>query len=672
MNRYLILLACCLLCCGLRIVGQIVAPSEDGGQAFVRQLTAADAEVRVTAINSLATLSNRDYCPRLLRLLNDDAAEVRAAAINALGDLYYPPAWPNFVKLSRDGDPLVRVAATQALGQTSFTSAGRPIMKCLLDDDVRVQVAAIGALAAFHDTTAVNQLLNSLRNPHYEVRKAVVLALQQYLEEQHLNTFRAIALQPPTDVPAIMTQQAMRISTIRGALISAIDDPDLHVQHAAAVALYWMHHPQATTTRLLDAGNDDDPTINIPASWMAKLPWQSLAYTEQLIALFQAEKDSTIRKSLLCAVAQLPDERAVDILLAALQNTDKQVQQLAIGYLGERGETRAVTPLLSTLAQAPWQLRCQIVRTLGQINNPQTLDALLTALKDRELPVRITALRGLHTLHDQRIVDVCVPLLNDRDVTIREQAVFLLAEYGQKSVLPYLKDYLLNPDPDIQLQTVNALANYKDPEALDLLLTVSNIKSPAMANAYYTSLIKFSDLRVTNQFIEVFRGDNPMLQLAAMNALGSQGHTMKDWIVAMTLKPDVRVRRNAVQVFSTLVDDTDIPVLNVLLKDTDVQVRRLVLLQCVTRLQPTESSAILRQELQHDPDMTLRAAAARTLGNLHDQLAIEPLLSALESPNTALSQTAQQALTSITGQRFGRNIAQWRQWWDMTKQKEIQ
>lgn len=66
--------------------------------------------------------------------------------------------------------------------------------------------------------------------------------------------------------------------------------------------------------------------------------------------------------------------------------------------------------------------------------------------------------------------------------------------------------------------------------------------------------------------------------------------------------------------------------------------------------------------LTDDHPYTRRRAAA-SLGNMQDLRAVEPLMKALRDEDTFVQKYAVEALTKITGQRFGNDIKQWQEWW---------
>jgi hypothetical protein len=68
-------------------------------------------------------------------------------------------------------------------------------------------------------------------------------------------------------------------------------------------------------------------------------------------------------------------------------------------------------------------------------------------------------------------------------------------------------------------------------------------------------------------------------------------------------------------------------------------------------------------------DVLLRDRSVTALANLGDRRAIEPLIAVLKDKDEKVRKSAVGALEKITGQKFGDNSTQWKEWWDNNKAK---
>jgi HEAT repeat protein len=73
--------------------------------------------------------------------------------------------------------------------------------------------------------------------------------------------------------------------------------------------------------------------------------------------------------------------------------------------------------------------------------------------------------------------------------------------------------------------------------------------------------------------------------------------------------------------------------------------------------------------LLKDEEEDVRDTAAYALGLLGDERGIEPLIGCLQDPHEAVRREAAGALKTITGQDFGQDYDRWKQWWEGQKER---
>ena len=84
---------------------------------------------------------------------------------------------------------------------------------------------------------------------------------------------------------------------------------------------------------------------------------------------------------------------------------------------------------------------------------------------------------------------------------------------------------------------------------------------------------------------------------------------------------------------------------------------------------PKEDIAFdVRKQIErlYSDDPAERRCAALALGKI-GKPAVEPLIAALKDKDSGVRKDAAEALTKITGKDFGRDQAQWRDWWERNK-----
>jgi HEAT repeat protein len=119
-----------------------------------------DANIRVAALTSLASLQDERGRKRLSEALGDDSPEARKTAVIALGNLN--AGVDELSKALGDKDMWVRLYAVKALGESQDARASSFVIPLLSDAEVPVILSAIDALLQLggSDTAAISALRN--------------------------------------------------------------------------------------------------------------------------------------------------------------------------------------------------------------------------------------------------------------------------------------------------------------------------------------------------------------------------------------------------------------------------------------------------------------------------------------------------------------------------------
>jgi HEAT repeat protein len=135
-----------------------------------------------------------------------------------------------------------------------------------------------------------------------------------------------------------------------------------------------------------------------------------------LLRLLQ-DPDRKVRWGVPWILASLRDRRAVEPLIAALDDTDTFVAGSAALTLSEFSDPRVLPALLDVLRspRRPADLRKDAATGLGHTGDPRAIDAILAIVKGRDAPpdVRCGALRGLGTSGERRVVKAVTDALAD-------------------------------------------------------------------------------------------------------------------------------------------------------------------------------------------------------------------------------------------------------------------
>jgi len=120
-----------------------------------------------------------------------------------------------------------------------------------------------------------------------------------------------------------------------------------------------------------------------------------------------------------CALARLPDPRAVSALLAASADPDPNVRAAVLQGLGEQRAPQAITPLLFALGDPSPYLARLAADALIHIGQP-AVPALIRALEnDAESRVRLSAARALALIGDTAAIPALFRALEDESAMVQ-------------------------------------------------------------------------------------------------------------------------------------------------------------------------------------------------------------------------------------------------------------
>jgi len=141
------------------------------------------------------------------------------------------------------------------------------------------------------------------------------------------------------------------------------------------------------------------------------------------------------------ALGQLRNKGALNALLIAFEDSNKDVRWEAGKAIAYIGNNKALRPLIDALRRGRTDQRAAAAYALGALRNKGALKQLISTLEDKfEHPrVRAFAAEALANLADRRAVDALVVALSNRSPQVRFWSAFALGELGDRRAIPHLK-----------------------------------------------------------------------------------------------------------------------------------------------------------------------------------------------------------------------------------------
>lgn len=430
--------------------------------------------MRLAVHPDIDDLKNQKNVRRLRKATHDRRDwEVREAACDALGQVGDARALGSLVDALGDEYWPVRKAAASALSRIGGTRAVEPLIAALraevthqagaavpvrsgytdfpgLHDSWTVRREIVIALGMLGDARAVEPLVAALRDEHTWVRAYAAESLGRLGDTRAVDPLRVVL----TDEDGF----------VRATAAAALDRLGWRPDDAAAGAAYWVATKQwsrcvetraiAPLIRVLD---DEDQTIRDGVAG-ALADIGGPAVHPLVDALENPRLTLRGRSTAAGALGRIGDARAVDALLALLDDRETGVRRAAAQALGRLGDTRAVEPLVRALTDHDGEVRAAAAEALQQLDwRPEetaaggaywaathqwdeavrvaAVEPLVMALQDHAATVRERAADALGTIGDARAIVPLAAALDDHDIGVaRAAARGLVAMYSSGSL----------------------------------------------------------------------------------------------------------------------------------------------------------------------------------------------------------------------------------------------
>jgi HEAT repeat protein len=184
-------------------------------------------------------------------------------------------------------------------------------------------------------------------------------------------------------------------------------------------------------------------------------PTERRRAVEALIAALEDERPE-VRAEAAGSLGGLKESSAVPHLVKRLADGAPPVRQNAAIALGSIGGNEAFEPLVEALQEGAADLRFQAATSLAEIDPVRAYEPITAALADSDPQVVAAAALSLGAIGDKRAVPLLVPKLDHADAATRFDVAYALAELGDASGKALLVAALV--DVDRAWDAVTALA----------------------------------------------------------------------------------------------------------------------------------------------------------------------------------------------------------------------
>lgn len=200
--------------------------------------------------------------------------------------------------------------------------------------------------------------------------------------------------------------------------------------------------------------------------------------------IFKRGEIGGIKLTLIGALGQIADTRAVEPLVKLLESNDRWIRRSAASALSGINDPAIIQPLLGHLLEANEpdpEVRRSAAEALAKMQPVEAIESLALALRDSSLGVRLLAGYALGKIGSPS-TDVLVSASQDADGKVRDIAVATLGTIGGKIAKDELKKVLgnENEEPTVKLTAIQALYKIGDADSIAELRKVAVSGDPRL------------------------------------------------------------------------------------------------------------------------------------------------------------------------------------------------
>jgi HEAT repeat protein len=265
---------------------------------------------------------------------------------------------------------------------------------------------------------------------------------------------------------------------------------------------------------------------------------------------------------------------------------------------------------------------------IEKLDDPRLGEVLIACLSEQDPRIRGYAAKLLGTIKEPKAAEMLTELLKDDTFRVRKEAFSALVEIASPAV-ESLIPLLKDENDEIRAAAAYCLGKIKDPRAIDPLIESFNVYEPHPAeDLIIWALTNFKEQRVAYFFTELLKKIEDNRRDHIGHALMLIGTPSVEPLLVSLNDGDPLIRKYAARFLGWLNDQRALELLISALRDVDSKVRGEAIWSLL-RLGNTRAIKPLVTVLQ-DEDPAVRAQAAEALIGFGD-FAIEPLLVILQS-----------------------------------------
>ncbi|MBE7383919.1 MAG: HEAT repeat domain-containing protein [Leptolyngbya sp. SIO1E4] len=291
--------------------------------------------------------------------------------------------------------------------------------------------------------------------------------------------------------------------------------------------------------------------------------------------------------------------------------------------------------------------RLVAVKTLQHLGDEDTLEPLMAALNDENPTVQEIAITTLWEFANPIAIPPLIDCLSSPHEAVRDEALSALKELVSTNDLMPLLDVLQVGNAHTQLNVLVLLRKIHDAQALPFVLPFFESESPELREAAITTLRYLNQVVRCEPALALASDPVASVRRATALTLGhlSDEGIVPLLCQLLTSDDDWQVRRNAAQSLDLLANPAAIAALVEAMADAEWQVRKFTA-RALQKTADVRALPVLIKALA-DEYSDVRRDAATALGNLAEADALPALQQTLNDPDMDVRIFSQRAIDKI-------------------------
>jgi len=351
------------------------------------------------------------------------------------------------------------------------------------------------------------------------------------------------------------------------------------------------------------------------------------AGTEELLHNL-SHKDAKIRGDTAWALGKSGDERVIDPLIKALEDSNRNVREWAALALVKIGRP-AVEPLRAAIKSKNDSVKWQTVAILGLINDSNATETLSQTLESNNSTVRYWAAASLGQIKDNRSRDALISVLGDGNETVRNEAGWAVQSLAGEGTADLLIRLLKDNDPNRRMAAAHSLDDPAEVRAAPALIEALHDSEPGVRSEAAAALGWRGESQAIMPLIEILDDPEEQVRKDGIKALTAIGSPATGPLILAMNGSDNITQAGAAQALGQIGEDKSLEPLIWSFKNGDGAVRHAAVAALVEINKSYAVDPLIQVLGDRNIGSDLRADAAWALGEMDDPRAKEPLIYAM-------------------------------------------